>query len=221
PILDRPLSNLLSPETFEFFARYLLAGYVVIFVRAAFFAGLRPKPAELLMEAVIFSLLTQALIQVCAPLVAWAFLQAFESEAFAAWLSTEVQLFLEVLLVPAGIGVLLGYFVRSRFRNRLLNRLSMPIVHPSRRAHDYAFGFGREPCFVELTFEDGVRLGGWFGVDSVAASDEERADLYLERVYRIGEAGDWEEASPPRSALIKLENVRTVEFLDLEKSDGK
>jgi len=64
-------TQLLAPDTFEFFARYLLAGYVVIIVRARWVAGLRPKTAEQIVEAVLFSLIVQAVAGACGRSTTW------------------------------------------------------------------------------------------------------------------------------------------------------
>lgn len=216
--------QLLSPETFEFFARYLLAGYVVIFVRSAFVLGLRPKPAELLIEAVILSLVAQlfalgieTLHEVIARSV-WA--KANLPNALLAPSDT-LKLVVRVLVVPSALGAVLGLFLQSNWRNGVLKRFSLPVVHPVRKAHDYAFGHERQPGLVEITFDDGTKVGGWFGENSLAATDDTRSDLYLERAYVIEDNGDWREPNEPRAILVSLKNVRSIEFLlEEDKSDG-
>lgn len=211
------MAQLLSPDTFEFFATYLLAGYVVIIVRSRFVLGVRPKPAELAIEAIIFSLINQLLATLIADISL--------VTGLASWLTTTVGLpdydsklffFLKVLLLPAAIGMLLGYNLSAGWKNALLRRLSMPVTHPVRKGYDFAFGNERESGLIEITYEDGTKIGGWFGEKSLAASDEERSDLYLEKVYVI-EKGDWEETKPPRSIWLSLRNVKSIEFLEEEE----
>ena len=212
------MQQLLTPETFEFFARYLLAGYVVIFVRSAFVVGLRPKPTELLVEAVVLSLIVQLFVL---PLE-WAhgYLTALPSaEDWWEWFRRPpegLKFFIRVLLVPVALGTMLGLFLQSNFRNSLLRRFSLPVVHPVRRAHDFAFGVDRSAGFVEVTYEDGTKVAGWFGENSLAATDDRRSDLFLERAYIIKDDGDWVEPSPPKSVLISLSSVRTIEFIPEE-----
>lgn len=143
------MTNLLSPDTFEFFARYLLAGYVVIFVRSAFILGLRPKPTELLIEAVILSLIAQLLVFGVEVAHEWSDLNLKEN--LPGWLlkpSEVLKLTIGVLFVPALLGILLGLFLQSNWRNGILRRLSLPVVHPVRKAHDFAFGHDRQPGYV-------------------------------------------------------------------------
>ncbi|WP_306116901.1 MULTISPECIES: DUF6338 family protein, partial [unclassified Roseovarius] len=90
------------------------------------------------------------------------------------------------------------------------------IEHPIRKAYDYAFTHDRPPGFVILTFQDGVEIYGYFGPESLAANDPARSDIYLERLYDIDEDGQWSEKNIGRSAVISLEGIRSIEFLDPE-----
>ena len=208
------MAQLLSPETFEFFATYLLAGYVVIIVRSRFILGVRPKPTELAIEAVIFSLVNQLL----ATLIA----DVSTVTGVSSWLDATVGLpgsdsklffFLKVLVLPSFLGMVLGYNLSAGWKNALLRRLSMPVTHPVRKGYDYAFGNERDAGLVEITYDDGTKIGELFGERSLAASDEDRSDLYLEKLYII-ENGNWEETKPPRSVWLSLRNVRSIEFLE-------
>jgi len=207
------MAALLTPETFEFFARYLVAGYIVIFVRSAFVAGLRPKPAELLIEAVVLSLL----VQLFTTALSW--LIAALTPSLIDGATPELGFAVRILVVPACFGALLGVFLRSNWRNGVLRRLSLPVVHPVRKAHDFAFGNNRAPGLVEITYNDGTKIGGWFGVNSLAATDDARSDLYLERAYVISDEGTWTEPSQPRAVLLSLKDVRSIEFL-LQEEDA-
>lgn len=216
------MSNLLTPETFEFFARFLLAGYVVIFVRSAFVLGLRPKPTELLIEAVILSLISGLIVLALEGLHGWA-LELRQSEQWWAWLRVppdSLKLVVRVLVVPSCLGLALGLFLQSNFRKPILQRLSLPVVHPVRRAHDYAFGRNRRPGLVEITYDDGTKIGGWFGENSLASSDDDRSDLYLERSYLIDDDGNWTEPKYRRSIWVSLKEVRSIEFISLEEGEN-
>lgn len=205
------MKDLLTPETFEFFATYLLAGYIVIIVRSRFVLGLQPKPAELVVEAVIFSLIIQLFVSVTANLFSW-----LAPEGILLWFTAkpEFLFLLKILLAPTLLGILLGYNLTAGWKNAMLRRLSLPVVHPVQRAHDFAFGKDREAGFVIVTYFDGTVVSGYFGEASLAATDGNRSDLYLERLYTVGDDDVWTEPAPKRSGLISLNNVRSIEFLD-------
>ena len=197
------MTQLLTPETFEFFARYLLAGYIVLSMRARFVTAERPKPTETLFEAVILSLVNQLVFQVLLlPL----------DVLRTSVLAPRLLFFGEVLALPAILGTLLGLNLKRGWNRAWLRRLAMPVLHPIRRAHDFAF-LDRTECFVILTYEDGIVVRGFFGGGSLAATDDGRSDIYLERLYD----GDWNEPEPGRSGLFSLSGVRSIEFLDEER----
>src|SRR6056297_511813 len=211
------MTQLVSPETFEFFATYLLAGYVVIIVRSRFILGVRPKPTELAVEAIIFSLVNQLLATLIADISS--------AIGISHWLDTTVGLpdtdsnvffFLKVLVLPSIIGLILGYNLSAGWKNALLRRFSMPVIHPVQKGYDFAFGNEREPGFVIIKYFDDTTVAGFFGENSLAASDAERSDLYLERLYFVDDDGSWQEPDPPRSGLVNLRDMRSIEFLDPE-----
>lgn len=82
-----------------------------------------------------------------------------------------------------------------------------------------AFGEDRAPGLVEVTFSDGTKIGGWFGENSLASTDDGRSDLYLERAYIIDDAGNWNAPAIPRGVLINLQGVRSIEFM-LTETEG-
>ena len=187
---------LFSPDSFEFFARYLFAGYVVIVVRAAFVTGARPKPGELIVEAVILSLIVQLCVSS---------LRLFPG--YPATVSqTDPLFFVEVLLVPALLGALFGFNLSRGWNRSILRRLSLPVTHPSHTGYDFAFANGRKPSFVVITFDDGSVVRGWFGEHSLASSDPSRSDIYLERIYSDGEG--------VRSGIVSLAGMRSIEFIE-------
>ncbi|EGJ20728.1 hypothetical protein RSWS8N_01580 [Cereibacter sphaeroides WS8N] len=196
------MNSLITPDNFEFFARYLLAGLIVISVRSRFVVGERPKLTEQLVEAVALSLINQLAFLFLASL--WSLVPA------APVLPARGVFFLEVLVLPATLGALFGW------NRSLLRRLSMPVQNPARRAYDFAFGKHRGPSFVIVTFTDGTVVHGLFGEESLAASDGNRGDIYLERLYHVADDGQWAEVVPPRAMLLSLEGMRSIEFLELE-----
>ena len=211
------MPKLLTPETFEFFATFLLAGYIVIIVRSRFVVGLRPKPSELVVEAIIFSLMVQFIVTMLSAISGWVGLTLWISQQGRLFEpGSDLYFFLRIVMLPAIFGALLGYSLTSGWKNAVLRRLSLPIVHPVQTGHDFAFGNNREASFVIVSYFDGTVIGGYFGENSLAASDEARGDIFLERLYTVSQNGDWAEPEVSRSALVNLKDVRTIEFLEMK-----
>ncbi len=165
----------------------------------------------MIVEAIIFSLINQLLFQV----ILW--------RLPSVWIvRTDAQalLFLQVLVLPAVIGLILGLNLSRGWNNAVLRRLSMPVSQPVHRAHDFAFAHDRSAGLIILTHFDGTVVFGYFGEQSLAANDNNRSDIYLERLYDVDKEGQWADMKPPRSALLSLEGVRSVEFLEEEGEHG-
>ena len=171
--------------------------------------GERPRNAELFFEVVVLSLVNQLVF-----LTLSAAVRSLPAPTGVPAPSAEVLFLAEVLLLPMALGALFGLNLRRGWDRALLRRLSMPVQHPVRTGYDFAFAEGREPCFVLISFRDGHEVRGWFGENSLAASDTSRGDIYLERVYDVGEDGTWVEPNPARAAYVSLDDVRAIEFLE-------
>jgi len=206
------LQDLFSPTNFDFFARYFLAGFILFSVRGRYVLGERPKPAEVVFEAIVLSLINQLVFLLLVGLVQWiAQLCGWNTGAIVDT-NGKTALFLEVLILPTLLGAVFGANLKRGWNSAFLRRLSMPVVHPTRRAYDFAFS-DRETCFLIVNFKDGGSVYGYFGPTSLAASDPGRSDLYLETLYDVANDGQWTESNPPRSALISIDDVRSIEFV--------
>lgn len=203
--------NIITPENYAFVARSFLAGYVIIICRSYFIVGSKPKLTEVLVQAIIFSLLNQfVFFLIDGPLAHW----KLWTEA-----SLKIKLATEVLALPACLGIGMGWLASRQCISERFRRLSIPVMHPIERAYDYAFAQKRTPGFVIVTYEDGTVVRAYFGPESLASSDPDRSDLYLERLYSVDDSSNqWKEMQPGRSGYISLKGVRSIEFLDPEGS---
>lgn len=206
---------LIDPENFEFVARNFLAGYILVTVRSYYVLGERPKATEVVFEAVVLSLFNQLAFLLLAWLLSTAsFVHAPTGQAISGMFShPKLGFFLEIIVMPIILGVSIGVGLRRGWNAAMLKRLGMPIIHPTRRAYDFAFGDNRQESFVIVTYSDGTHVYGYFGTCSLAASDQERSDIYLEHLYDVDADGTWRPTDPPKSALLALDGMRVIEFI--------
>lgn len=210
---------LFDPRNFEFIARNFLAGYILLTVRSHYVLGEKPKASEIIFEAVVLSLVIQLAFALLAWVVGFAGpLHPGLSAAVADLAAVpKLSFFLEVVLFPVVLGIFIGVGLRRGWTGSVLRRLGMPIIHPTRRAYDFAFGDNRQESFVIVTYSDGTQVYGYFGQGSLAASDASRSDLYLEFLYDVDADGTWQATNPPKSALLGLEGMRSIEFIPAQK----
>ena len=214
------IQELFTPANFEFFARYFLAGFILFSVRNRYVLGERAKAGEIVVEAVILSLINQLVFLTLGYLKSSVL--GVLPETIAVWpafTDATVSFYIEILILPACLGVLFGANLHRGWNRAFLRRISMPVVHPTRRAYDFAFA-DREPCFLLVNFKDGGSVYGFFGQDSLAASDPARSDIFLERLYDVGNEGQWTESKPSRSALIAIDDIRSIEFVPIPTEEG-
>lgn len=200
------MGPLLTPETFEFFAQYLLAGFVFLSARSWIVAGERPRPNETLIEAVVLSLINQLVL-----LVTLEVLPAPLRRGTAG-------LFTQVVAQPLVLGLSVGWLVRANLLPQGLRRLFLPAVRPVSRGLDRALDRMGSQGFVIVTFDDGTVVNGYFGAESNAGTDEERGGLYVERLYSVEPDGTWIEILPRRGAWLALSDARTIEFIPMQES---
>lgn len=207
--------DLLNPSNFDFFARFFLAGFIIFSVRGRYVLGEKPRATEIVFESVVLSLINQLVFLIIAPTLGYllAALPVRVSNTIGLISGGKTDFFLEVLVLPALLGIGFGYYLRRGWNSAIVRRLAMPIVHPTRRAYDFAFGDNRSESFVIVTFSDGTLVYGYFGQNSLAASDGERSDIYLERLYDVKEDGTWVATEPAKSALLLLRDLRSIEFI--------
>ncbi len=70
-----------------------------------------------------------------------------------------------------------------------------------------------EPCYLLLTLKDGTEIAGYFGQQSMASSDPEHKDIYIERVYQVTEAAEpWKKVEDSRGMYIDASQIAYIEL---------
>lgn len=199
------MDRLLSPDTFEFLARYFVAGWVFLSVRSWWVRGERPKPNEVIFEAIALSLLNQLLALGTLPLLLF---------AFASIQSTPLLIF-EVLLQPVIIGLLIGWSADRDWMPIGIRRLVMPSVKPVSHAFDFTIDKLGGPAYFVLSFSDDRIVYGYFGKESFANGESGAKDIYLEKLFSLKDDGNWEDTG--RAAWINLTGIRSIEIIPEEE----
>jgi hypothetical protein len=196
------MDRLLSPDTFEFLARYFVAGWVFLSVRSWWIRGERPKPNEVLFEAITLSLLNQLLSLITVPLLISRVMAIGGSPA----------LIVEILIQPALAALVAGYFAQLGWIPEGLRLLLMPALQPVSSALGFAVDQIDGPSFIIVTYEDGRQVYGYFGENSFARSEGVGA-MFIETLYHLDEEEAWIAAEPRRSGWVTLNGVQTIEFI--------
>jgi hypothetical protein len=134
------------------------------------------------------------------PLIYWlAFGHLFAKspiELAAAW-------FIILFIAPALLGIFRALMIQEKWLNRFYKWLGLKVtaqkrlrwfhswfslrsINPIPTGWDWIFST-TDPCYVLITLNDGTEIAGFFGDHSMASSDPERKDIYIERVYTVPE----------------------------------
>ncbi len=113
-------------------------------------------------------------------------------------------------------GVLLGVIRNKGCFRKLFAKYGLQIEHPIPTAWDYKFSKISAPRWVTVSLINGKRLRGYLGGNSMASSDEEFRDLYLELSYiQNGEGKPWEILPQTDGVWISPGQIAYIEFLEL------
>jgi len=86
--------------------------------------------------------------------------------------------------VPIVLALVRARIVQQESLGRLYRLLGLRAISPIPTGWEWVFG-RIDPCYVLITLTNGTEIAGYFGRRSMASSDPDRRDLYLERVYTV------------------------------------
>jgi hypothetical protein len=99
--------------------------------------------------------------------------------------------FIVLFISPTLLAVLNAWLIQRGSLAPLYRLLRLRPISPIPTGWDWIFST-TEPCFLLVTLKDGTEIAGYFGRRSMASSDPEHKDLYVERVYKIPQdKGEW------------------------------
>jgi len=208
--------ELFDPSNVSIFFRYVLAGYIILSIRNAYFKGARPALAESALDIIVLSVINQAVWLLLAGGLDWLTLLAI-----ANWPAIELAqpdptflLFMETLVTPTLLGFALVWSLRRGIGRGFARRLGMAVTGPNLRVYDDIFSSLAGPTYMIVTLEDGTTVYGLFGHKSRAGRDREKEEIYFEVVFEISEGTEaWVAATPPRGAIVSLTKLKSIEIL--------
>jgi len=119
--------------------------------------------------------------------------------------------FIIIFLVPAGLGIGAAYVAQWDGLAWLFRFLRLRPINPIPTGWDWFFSRA-DPCYVLVTLTSGKEVAGYFGGASMASSDPDRHDLYLERVYVIDQEGVWQPVERSRGIYLTAAQIAFIEF---------
>lgn len=140
-------------------------------------------------------------------------LTAYPIAAAASW-------FLIVFIAPAALALIRARIIQSDGLAWLYGALKLREINPIPTGWDWIFST-TEPCFILITLTDGTEIAGFFGKRSMASSDPDHKDIYIENVYTVPKDGDpWQPVDDSLGMHVDGSQIAFIEFRK-ERSDDQ
>ena len=193
--------DLWSIDRLTLFFLFFLPGFVSLKVYDLLVPGETRDFSRAFFDALSYSALNFViLLPVASSILSSSFLQ--RHRPFGA-ITLIVILLLAALLWPIG-------YVRLTSWRPVASR----IVHPIRKPWDYVFG-KRQSFWIIVHLKDGRRVGGKFDADSFASSSPAEEQIYLEEVWALDDASNFEAPIPRSKGIIVMRTeIAAIEFFE-------
>lgn len=190
-----------------FVVSVLIPGFIYTGVVGSFIPSRGAKEKEILLLRYLTA--TAFNYALCSPLI---YLLAFglifptrpAGQAFC-WFSI-------VFISPVILAVVRARIVQKDGFRWLYTLLGLRPISPIPTGWDWIFST-TDPCFVLVTLADGTEIAGYFGTRSMASSEPEHKDIYIERVYKVPTDGaPWQQVEGSLGMHIDGTKIAYIEF---------
>lgn len=193
----------LTPQNLLLVLQFVAPGFLAVYFRSLFVRRIEASFKDNLLLFVVISVVYSF---VTFPI--WVASMSLDAGRVSQWLVW----FVSLVALPVGLGVVLGVATQKGWLRPLLAKVGLRPLSPYRTGWDWAFSQISGPTYLLVTLDDGSSVAGYFGRESLAASEHANRDILLEIAYEIDISGNWIEKAPRQSILISGKSIRYVEF---------
>lgn len=111
-------------------------------------------------------------------------------------------------------GLAIGLIRKLQLIRKLFSKLNINIIHSVPTAWDYKFNETQTEKWVIITLDNDKHVYGKFGCSSLASSEKDERDIYLEEIYTMDEDGKWVKRERTDGIWIKASNIKVIEFIN-------
>ena len=125
------------------------------------------------------------------------------------WLTLSVA----ILVTSIISGILVGMIRKINLIGKVAKKLKIQIVHPVPTAWEYKFSNQKDSCWLIVALNDGKYYRGLFSCNSLASSDMDYKDIYIEEIYVLDDKCNWMRVERTNGVWISAEQIKYIEFL--------
>lgn len=181
------------------------------FIYSGMLSAFVPTRAHKERESLLLRYLTATAFNyaICSPLI-FLLLSGIAFARQPAWQA--LSWFFIVFLAPMILAMVRARIAQRDGLRRLFQRLGLRTINPIPTGWDWIFST-TDPCYVLVTLRDGAEIAGYFGPRSMASSDPERKDIFLERVYTVPpDDGPWKAVEHSLGVYVDGAQIAYIEF---------
>lgn len=117
-----------------------------------------------------------------------------------------------IFIAPMVLAIIVGAFIQHDWLSWFFKFIRLRWINLIPTGWDWKFSRTGE-CYVIVTLQNGAVVPAFYGPASMASSDPNQRDLYLERVYTIESDGPWKPVEGSGGIFIEGSQIAYVEFL--------
>ncbi len=122
-----------------------------------------------------------------------------------------ISWFAIIFISPVMLGLVHARLLQKGGLAPLYRALKLRPINPVPTGWDWVFSRA-EPCFLMVTLKSGVALAGWFNELSMASSDPDSRDIFIEKVYTVDPSGNWQQVAGSEGVHINGSEIAFIEF---------
>ena len=117
-----------------------------------------------------------------------------------------------VLITSLITGIAIGLIKKHQVFRRALAFGGINVQHSVPTAWDYKFSTTDTPKWMCICLDDNTILRGRYGMKSLASSDRNNQDIYLEEVFMIDETDAWVREDRTDGIWISSKSIKWINF---------
>lgn len=141
----------------------------------------------------------------------WAFQlfhKKYQGETAFYWLLLAVLVMGSSLITGCCIALLKKY----NLSRKIMDSVNVNMKHTVPTAWEYKFSELEEGRYLTVCLDDGSKIQGAYFNKSLASTDLDNMDIYLQRVYRMNDNGQWEPESSDDGIWISAKAIKWITF---------
>ena len=191
----------------QFLYVFLVPGAILWYFRSLFVVGRPEKLSENILIFVVSSALYAAVLSLP---MGEALKRSDSLWRYLLWL-------IYVAALPA---LAIGVATQKKTLTRFLQNRGLPVKSSYSTGLEWTFGQLTGPVYLLITFDDGSKLYGYFGENSLASSDPEDHTIFIEEVWDFDESKrQWTPLPEKRGILVKGDSIRHIEIWNFLEED--